>query len=64
MNTKEKTAITELIEHLDSLVKSMNYGTHSLGINASINAAKRLIDKEREQIEEAYWEGNSDGQVA
>ena len=51
--SKEKTPIEELIEFFNNLK-----GTHPVTLSSFVNSkAKELLVKEREAIEEAYYEG-------
>jgi hypothetical protein len=56
-NSKQQTAMQELIQRLKALHEN-HFG--EVGLEISIEIASQLLEKEKEQIEDAYWEGGID----
>ena len=58
-----KTAMQELIERLDKTEKQLDKENNlimSSALYAAKNMALELLKKEKEQIENAYWDGGQD----
>ena len=58
-----KTVLTELIERLEEKIKicsSTNLEREAMGMIEAKAIATELLEKEREQIEKAYYRGKSD----
>lgn len=60
---KEKTAMQELIDKMSTLVLFSRNDFYLEGINDCVKLANCHLEKEKEQIMEAYWNGNSDGHI-
>jgi hypothetical protein len=56
----KKTAMQLLIEQLEEQKKTIPIEAYQKGLEYAIQAAKLKIEKEREQIEEAYVSGDLD----
>ena len=55
-----KTLLQELIERLEKEAKATKNSAIEIGILRSCKIATELLEKEREQIEKAYYRGKSD----
>ena len=56
----KKTALQELIEHLETHLLRLDVPDMVYQINEAIKKAKTLLPKEREDLEEAYYRGKTD----
>jgi hypothetical protein len=56
-----KTAMQELIDRLDYLIGLSSETMYEFGLKVAKKEAKSMLEKEKEQIMDAYDEGWSDG---